>query len=157
MYARVLIPLDGSETAEAILPFAERIAGPVDAEVCLLRVVEPVSAVPRLGTGEVGGPAALDARRLEATRYLAETAHRLECQGLRVRTLVTPGVPEREIVDVARREKADLIAMSTHGRRGLGRVVHGSVAEDVLGGAEVPVLLVRMAAPAPARPEVTRR
>ena len=157
MYERVLIPLDGSEPAEAILPCAERIAGPVDAEICLLRVVEPVTAVPGLGTGEVAGPDALAARRLEATRYLAEMVRRLEGRGLRVRTLVTLGVPEREILEVAKAEKADLIAMSTHGRRGLRRAVFGSVAEEVLRSAAVPVLLMRMTAQTPAPVEATRR
>jgi nucleotide-binding universal stress UspA family protein len=156
MYARLLIPLDGSEPAEAILPFAERIAGPVDAEVCLLRVVEPMTAIPRLGTGEVGGPEALESRRLEATEYLAAMARRLASRGLRVRTLVTLGAPGREILEVAKAEQADLIAMSTHARRGLRRAVVGSVAEEVLGSAALPVLLMRMTAPTPAPTEATR-
>lgn len=157
MYERVLIPLDGSEPGEAIVPFAERIAGPLDAEVCLLRVVEPVTAIPGLGTGAVVGPDALVLRQLEAKQYLAEVARRLEARRLRVRTLVGLGVPELEILAVAQREKADLIAMSTHGRRGVRRAVFGSVAEEVLRGAAVPVLLIRMAAPTPAPTEAARR
>jgi nucleotide-binding universal stress UspA family protein len=157
MYECVLIPLDGSEPAEAILPCAERIAGPVDAEICLLRVVEPVTAVPGLGTGGAVGPDALFLRELEAKQYLAGVAHRLGARGLRVRTLVTLGVPELEILAVAQAEKADLIAMSTHGRRGLRRAVFGSVAEEVLRSAAVPVLLMRMTAQTPAPMEATRR
>jgi nucleotide-binding universal stress UspA family protein len=156
MYARLLIPLDGSEPAESVLPFAERIAGPVDAEICLLRVVEPMAAIPRLGTGEAGGPEALASRRLEATEYLAAMARRLESRGLHVRTLVTVGTPGREILEVAKAEHVDLVAMSTHGRRGLRRAVFGSVAEEVLGSADVPVLLMRMTAPSPAPTEATR-
>lgn len=157
MYERVLIPLDGSEPAEAILPFAERIAGPLDAEVCLLRVVEPVSAITGLGTGGVVGPDALLLRQLEAKQYLAEVARQLEARGLRVRTLLGLGVPELEILEVAKAERADLIAMSTHGRRGVRRAVFGSVAEEVLRSAAVPVLLIRMTAPTPAPTEAAGR
>jgi nucleotide-binding universal stress UspA family protein len=157
VYERVLIPLDGSEPAEAILPFAERIAGPLDAEICLLRVIEPVTAVPRLGTGEAFGPAVLYLRKLEAKRYLAGVVQRLAGRGARVRTVVRLGVPELEILAVAQAEKADLIAMSTHGRRGFQRVVFGSVATEVLRSAAVPVLRIRMTAAAPAPTEVVER
>jgi nucleotide-binding universal stress UspA family protein len=156
MYERVLIPLDGSEPAEAILPFAERIAGSLDLEVCLLRVVEPMPAMVGLGTGGVVGPDVLALRQSDAKQYLADVARQLEARGLRVRTFLGFGGPEREILDVAKAEKADLIAMSTHARRGLRHVVFGSVAEDVLRSAGVPVLLMRMPAPTPAPTEVTR-
>ena len=154
MYERVLIPLDGSELAETILPFAERIAGPVDAEVVLLAVVEPLSAVAGLAAGGVVGPDALLLRQMEAKHYLARVASRLETKGLRVRTHLGLGVPAAEIVGVAHSEGADLIAMTTHGRSGLGRAVFGSVAEAVLRTASVPVLMIRMTARAAAAKEV---
>lgn len=157
MYERVLIPLDESELAEAIVPFAERIAGPLDAEVLLLHVVEPLSTVTGLGTGGVGGADALFLRQLEAKRYLAEVAGRLESKGLRVRTLLRLGTPAIEIVESARAERADLIAMTTHGRSGFRRAVFGSVAETVLRAAPVPVLMIRMTAPAPAPTEAVER
>jgi nucleotide-binding universal stress UspA family protein len=84
-------------------------------------------------------------------------AHRLEGRGLRVRTVVGVGVPELTILEVATAEKADLIAMSTHGRRGLRRAVFGSVAEAVLRSAAVPVLMIRMTATAQAPTEVVER
>jgi nucleotide-binding universal stress UspA family protein len=115
-----------------------------------------VTAIPPLGTGEAGGPDALVMRRREATEYLLAMARRLESRGLRVRTLVTLGAPGSEILAVAKAERADLIAMSTHARRGLRRAVFGSVAEEVLGSAAVPVLLMRMTAPLPAPTEATR-
>lgn len=156
MYGRVLIPLDGSEPAEAILPFAEQVAGPLDAEVCLLRVVEPMPPMVGLGTGGVVGPDVLALRQAEAKQYLAQVAERLTGRGLRVQTRLTFGVPEVEILEVATAEKADLIAMSTHGRRGVRRALFGSVAEEVLRSAAVPVLLVRMTAPTPAPTEAMR-
>lgn len=155
MYQRVLIPLDGSELAETILPFAEWIAGPLDAEVLLLSVVEPVSAMAGLAAGGVVGPDAFLLRQLEAKKYLGEVAGRLEAKGLRVRTFLGLGMPAGEIAEVAKAEKADLIAMTTHGRSGLRRAVFGSVAEEVLRSARVPVLMIRMTAPTPT-PKETR-
>lgn len=157
MYERVLIPLDGSELAETIMPFAERVAGPADAEVLLLTVVEPLSAVSGLAGGGVAGPDALLLRQLEAKKYLAGLATRLERKGVRVRTLLGLGAPAAEILAVARSEQADLIAMTTHGRSGFKRAVFGSVAEAVLQAATVPVLMIRMTARAVAAKEAEAR
>jgi nucleotide-binding universal stress UspA family protein len=152
MYERVLIPLDGSEPAEAILPFAEQIAGPLDAELLLVRVVEPLSPIAALGTAEVVAADALFFQQAKAKRYLEDVAERLADKGLRVRTVLGLGGPAGEIVATAQAQKADLIAMTTHGRSGLGRVVFGSVAEAVLRSAAVPVLLFRMTAKSAAPP-----
>jgi nucleotide-binding universal stress UspA family protein len=149
MYERVLLPLDGSEPAEAILPFAEKIAGPSDAEVLLLRVVAPVTAAAALAAADPLGSDLLHLRRVEAGQYVTKVAERLGEKGLRVRTLVTLGDPAPEIVLAAEAHGADLIAMATHARGALGRAVFGSVADAVLRDAPVPVLLVRMAAAAP--------
>ncbi len=62
---------------------------------------------------------------------------------MRVRTLIRRGDPVTEIIAAARDEKADLIAMTTHGRRGPARVLLGSVAESVLRHADVPVFMLR--------------
>src|SRR5262249_36760997 len=124
-----------------------QIAGPLDAELCLLRVVAPPSPVTELGRGGVLPPDALFHRQLEAKNYLAAVALRLEARGLRVRTLLGLGPAASEILECAKAEKADLIAMTTHGRSGLRRLVFGSVAEAVLRGAVVPVLMLRMTAP----------
>jgi len=148
MYERVLIPLDGSEVAEGILPFAEKVAGPLDAEVVLLRVVEPVSPAEAMGSAGVAIPDTLFLRELAAKDYLTALAKRLETKGLRVRTALRVGAPAAEIVVAAAEEKADLIAMTTHGRSGFRRVLFGSVAESVLRSAQMPVLMMRMAAKA---------
>jgi nucleotide-binding universal stress UspA family protein len=147
MYERVLIPLDGSGLAEAILPFAEHVAGPLDAEVVLLQVVEPLSPIAGLGTGAIVGPDALFLRQVEAKRYLDAVAVRLRAKGLRVRTILALGTPASEIAATARAERADLIAMTTHGRSGVKRVIFGSVAEEILRKADIPVLAVRKPAP----------
>lgn len=156
MYERVLIPLDGSELAEAVLPFAEHVAGPLDAEVVLLQVVEPPSAISALGTGDIIGPDTLFLRQVEAKRYLDTVAGRLQAKGLRVRTVLGLGAPASEIAATARAERADLIAMTTHGRSGFKRAIYGSVAEEVLRSSDVPVLAIREPAPITAPAEAAR-
>jgi nucleotide-binding universal stress UspA family protein len=150
MYERILIPLDGSGLSETILPFAERIAGPLDAEVVLLGVVEPLSAMTGLATGPVDGVDSHFLRQLGVKKFLIETARRLEAKGLRVRTVLRLGMSAVEIVETAKAERADLIAMATHGRSGLRRTLLGSVAEAVLRAAPVPVLMLRATVPTPA-------
>jgi len=152
MYERVLIPLDGSEVAEQILPFAEKVAGPLDAEIALLRVVEPISPGEALAAGGVVAPDAFLLRELDAKRYLMNVERQLTEKGLRVRTRVLLGPAADEIVAAAGTLGADLIAMTTHGRSGMGRLLFGSVAEAVLHAAQVPVLMIRMAAKAARSP-----
>lgn len=147
MYQRVLVPLDGSQLAESILPFAEKVAGP-EAELVLLRVVEPLSAGEVMASAGVVTPDALLARELDAKHYLAGVELRLKSQGLRVERRLQVGHAAEEILAVARAARADLIAMTTHGRSGLGRLLFGSVAEAVLRASPVPVLMVRMTAQA---------
>jgi nucleotide-binding universal stress UspA family protein len=146
MYERVLVPLDGSEIAEAILPFVEKLAGPVDAEAMVIRVVEPLSAGEAFAAAGVVAPDLLFLRQLEAKEYLSRVERRLANKGIRVRTDLRNGTPAAEIVAAAAAWGADLIAMATHGRGGLGRLLFGSVAEAVLRAAPVPVLMIRTTA-----------
>ena len=158
MYKRALVPLDGSPLAEAILPFLIDIAGPLDMSIVLLRVLEPVSAGVVEGVRQtllnVG-----EARAREAEEYLGSIATTLRARGVDVASQVRSGRPDLQIVEAARDTSADLIAMSTHGRSGLGRLLFGSVAEQVLRHADVPVFLMRQStgrAPATV-PTVERR
>ena len=142
MYKRVLVPLDGSTVAEAIIPFFLEIAGPLDMEVVLLRVVEPIPPMALEASQHVvvEDP---EERRAEALAYLAPIADNLRARGVRVETEARRGEPAREILAGARAVGADLIAMTTHGRTGFGRVLFGSIAEAVLRHADVPVFLMR--------------
>jgi len=144
MYKRALIPLDGSMVAESILPFILEVAGPLDMEVALLRVLVPVPPMTVEGTQVV----IEDAGRLraEAEEYLASIAAELRAKGVRVTTAVRRGEPVAEILAGTREADADLIAMTTHGRSGLSRLLFGSVAAAVLSHAEVPVFLMRQTA-----------
>lgn len=154
MYERMLVPLDGSEVAEAILPFAEQVAGPLDAEVVLLRVVEPPSPVELVASAGAVAPDIFTLRDMEAKSYLSEVQRRLSKKGLRVRTRVAlGGPPAEEILAAAQATSADLIAMATRGRSGLGRALFGSVAESVLRASPVPVLLIRTTIKREAAPE----
>jgi nucleotide-binding universal stress UspA family protein len=143
MYERMLVPLDGSEPAEAILPFVEQVAGPLDAEVVLLRVIEPISPADALASAGVVTPSTLADRETDAKRYLSQVERRLSKKRLRLGTRVGFGPPAEEILAAAKAAGADLIAMATHGRSGLGRALFGSVAEAVLRASPVPVLLIR--------------
>jgi nucleotide-binding universal stress UspA family protein len=150
VYKRALVPLDGSPLAEAIIPFLVDIAGPLDMSVVLLRVLEPIPPVVVEGVRhallETGA-----ARARQAEEYLESTAATLRARGVEVSCQVRSGRPELEIVEAARDTSADLIAMSTHGRSGFGRLLFGSVAEQVLRHADVPVFMMRQsegAAPA---------
>jgi nucleotide-binding universal stress UspA family protein len=142
MYKRALVPLDGSSVAEAIIPFILDIAGPLDMEVVLLRVVEPIAPMVIEGSRHVEVED-IEARRTDAEEYLAPVAVELRNKGVRVESRVRRGNPADEIVAAAREAGADLIAMSTHGRGGLGRLMFGSVAQAVLGHVDMPVLLMR--------------
>ena len=146
MYKRVMVPLDGSPLAEGILPFILQIAGPLDLEVVLVRVVQPIPPQALEGTGHV----VLDdvpARLREAREYLAPVAADLRGRGVRVTTEARHGDPVKELVAATRDAGADLIAMTTHGRSGVGRLLFGSVAEAVLRQANVPVLMMRLTGP----------
>jgi nucleotide-binding universal stress UspA family protein len=142
MYKRALVPLDGSSVAEAIIPFILDIAGPLDMEVVLLRVVEPIAPMVIEGSRHVEVED-IEARRTDAEEYLAPVAVELRNKGVRVESRVRRGNTAEEIVAAARETGADLIAMSTHGRGGLGRLMFGSVAQAVLGHVDMPVLLMR--------------
>jgi nucleotide-binding universal stress UspA family protein len=142
-YRRVLVPVDGSPVAEGVIPFLLDIAGPLDMQMILLRVVTPV-----LPPADAGAPLVEDlaARTAEARDYLATIAADLLGRGVRVQTRVRSGTPVTEILAAARDSAVDLIAMTTHGRRGVSRLVFGSVAESVVRLAECPILLVRLTA-----------
>jgi nucleotide-binding universal stress UspA family protein len=145
MYKRVLVPLDGSALAEAILPFVLQIAGPLDLEVILVRVMPHIMPHAIEDTRHFMADD-VAARLEEAREYLGGVATDLHGRGVRVTTDARHGDPVAELVAAARETGADLIAMTTHGRSGIGRLLFGSVAEAVLRQAEIPVLMMRLTA-----------
>ena len=142
MYERALVPLDGSTTAEGVVPFILQIAGPLGLDVTLLRVVIPA---PPAAAIEVGPVVLENTDKLcaQAEAYLVPFATELRANSIRVTTHVRRGEPAQEILACVRDSKAELIIMTTHGRTGFSRLLFGSVAEAVLRHADVPVLLMR--------------
>lgn len=137
MFERILVPLDGSELAEAVLVQVRRILFYKDAEILLVRAI-PLT--PSVESNEVELPHIMKA---QAAKYLEDKAAAFAAQGARVRTVAREGNPAEVILDVATEEKASMIVMSTHGRSGIARWTLGSVAEKVLHASRVPVLAVR--------------
>jgi nucleotide-binding universal stress UspA family protein len=135
--SRILVALDGTERAEAILPIAARLARSQGANLLLLRVIEP----PGLNEAGIDPQALTTFRQDYADRYVAKIADSLAATGVRARGIVRRGRAPETIADVAVLEGASLIAMSTRARRGVKRLVLGSVAADVLAIASVPLLL----------------
>ena len=139
-HKRALVALDGSAAGEAVMKFLMEIAGPLDMTVMLLHVLEPIPPAGGDGTVVIDD---VDARRREAEEYLAPIAAMLRSQGVDTTWAVRYGRAADEILAAAKDNGADLIAMATHGRTGLGRLLFGSVAEAVLRRAPVPVFMIR--------------
>jgi nucleotide-binding universal stress UspA family protein len=151
MFERILIPMDGSELAEATLPVVEElIAKLLPAQKVEVTLIQVVSALTHwVVAGDKGAPVAYTKKELaaiekEASNYLEKAGEGLRKKGATVKTIVSIGSAADEIMKATIEAKADLIAMSTHGRSGLGRWAFGSVADKVLRGETVPVLLVRI-------------
>lgn len=143
-YRRFLVPLDGSELAELALPYAETWSKAFDAEVILLRVPTLPAYVSLGPDASMLVPALLSEAYDEADAYIANAVRKLKAKGLAAyKAAVEPGAIADTIIDYAHDAGVDCIVMSTHGRSGLGRWVYGSVADRVLRGAGVPVLLIR--------------
>lgn len=143
---RILVPLDGSGLAEAAIPAAVAAASG-SATLMLVRAAE-ARTLP--GTDPID--AQIEAVQ-EAEAYLGPVKATLEKQGVgKIEANVWYGPPAVAIIEAAQLYKPDLIVMSTHGRSGLGRLIFGSVAESVLRGTTVPILLIRPAGAPVERP-----
>jgi nucleotide-binding universal stress UspA family protein len=143
MYSTILVPLDGSKRAEAILRHVEDLVGRYDATVIFLRVVEPVPG----SVGPEGARTVLreefEQRTGQAESYLSVLQEEFCKKGIEAETRVVHGSPVEAITETAESEGADLIAMASHGRTGLPRVFYGSVAAGVLHRVDRPLLLIR--------------
>jgi nucleotide-binding universal stress UspA family protein len=138
---RILVALDGSKESEQVLDEVERVAAR-DSSIDLIHVLPgvPHHEVPGVGAD----------REDIAEQYLRKAASRFEGRG--VRTFIWRGQPDEEIPKAARSLNADLIAMTTHGRKGLSHLLLGSVAESVVRNVSVPVLLTRPDLARPRKP-----
>ena len=142
MFSRMLIPLDGSKTAETVLPYARRLAAVAHVAVELLGVVEMADIAEDIYSNQVTYAEALIGEAVRnSTEYLESLAKTFP--NGQVSCSVEQGRPEEVITGVAAAESNTLIAMATHGRSGVTRWLLGSVTEKVLRGTVNPLLVVR--------------
>jgi len=142
MFGRMLIPLDGSKTAEEVLPYARRLAAGARVAVELLGVVEMGDIAEDIASNQAAYAGALVREAIRnSTEYLEKLAQTFH-DG-KVRCDVQQGRPEDIIIAAASADRATLIAMATHGRSGVTRWLLGSVTEKVLRGTVNPLLVVR--------------
>ena len=144
MYRKILVPLDGSHLAEAILPHVEELALRFEAKVILLGMIEPepliVAPEPMYTGFDLDG---YKERFRQVEAYLSARQGEFREKGIDADVRVGHGPVVEGIIDVAEQEDVDLIAMASHGRTGLARVFYGSVAAGVLHRINRPLLLIR--------------
>ncbi len=151
-YGKILIPLDGSELAEAALDAAVPLAKAFDAEVLVLGVLDLTAGMYDVYS-EAFSPVDLKAQLEKFIETALERAKgHLVAQGIRARRFLEVGIPHEEIAALAAREGAELIVMTTHGRKGLTHLLLGSVTEKLIRTSPCPVLVVRPPAAEKATP-----
>ncbi len=149
MVKKILVPLDGSQLAECVLPYVEELAkGCQVEEVIILRACEPPTipadypASRRLSWDEHVKTMMAQAQQ-QCRLYLGDVEKQLSDLGIKVKSTSYLGKAVDEIVDYAEKNEVDLIIMASHGRTGPGKWVHGNVADRVLRATCVPVLMIR--------------
>lgn len=153
MYQKIMVPLDGSELAECVLPHVERfISGCQVKTIVFVRVIEPdtltykgayVTSVEDLQKIETNAKKIEESRKSDAAKYLEGVLKRLKPVGVKFQTEVLSGKTADSLVDYVEANAVDLILIATHGRSGVSRWVRGSIADRILRASRVPVLMVR--------------
>lgn len=145
---KILVPLDGSQFAEGVVPYVEGLTKGMDNEVILIRIIEPVQ-IPDVvrytaGFDEKRYEKELTARaEREAKRYLSKKESALRNTGVKVSSTSLLGMPAQTILQYAEDNSVSLIALSTHGFSGITKWAYGSVASKIIESSSKPVLLVR--------------
>jgi nucleotide-binding universal stress UspA family protein len=143
MYNKILVPLDGSELAESVLPYVEAMAA-TESDISITFLYVVTVDIP------MAGQKFKDKIEEDATTaagdYLTKLCNRLKYKS-EVKTVVMTGKAAETIADYAKKQKMNLIIMATHGRSGIGRFSHGSVADKVLHDSEIPIWMVRAGLP----------
>ena len=142
MYSKMLIPLDGSKTAEKVLPYARYLAGKFKIPVELLAVIDIAEMATHISAEKVRHLDTMIEDGVRAsTTYLRGIATTFP--DAKVTCTVEKGRAEDTIIEKSEADAGMLITMATHGRSGLNRFLLGSVAEKVLRGSANPLLLIR--------------
>ncbi len=142
MYQKVLVPLDGSIDSEKVIGSLEDVLDP-QGEVILLKVISPMSGQ-RVGPVMITGDEREEAERAKEIGYLRDVVHRFGVQPDRFRCqVVVSKSVAKGITSLAAQEEVDLIAMYTHDRKGLARLIKGSIAAQVERGSSTEVRVFR--------------
>lgn len=146
MYKRILVPIDGSPTAEAGLKEAIRMAQLMQASLRMIHVVDELSFALTVDAYSYHAGELLDLTRKNGAKLLETAVGTARAAGVDADSVLYENLDRtvhQRVMDEADDWKADLIVLGTHGRRGVRRAVLGSSAETIMRGAAVPVLLVR--------------
>ncbi|MGC9992832.1 MAG: universal stress protein [Candidatus Cybelea sp.] len=142
MFKRIAVALDGSDCAAEALTVALQLAQSEQSELGMCSVVDPIVIA-----GTTPPSPAMDLvicdMEVEARRLVGDAVERAHQLGLTASGHACSGVPAFEILKYAQSFRADLIVMGTHGRKGIGHLLMGSVAEIILRESPIPVLVVR--------------
>ena len=142
LFERIVVPLDGSDESEQIIPYAADLARAVGASLDLLRVVDTTDPTLAKHSSGHAFTQVVSILRTEAEGYLNTVGASVGLYNVRVNTIVEEGAAAAVITDVAGRHTGSVVAIATHGKVGLGRLFSGSVADEVLRNTSCPVLLL---------------
>ena len=145
MFERIIVPLDGSRLSAEAIPYAIEVGKRFDSEIIVVRVILPdESSIISPAKSMEDNASMKDVDNVfNVKRYLMNWAQSLKTQGVKVSYEVTIGTPAKAIVELAQAQQASLIVMMSHGRGGFKRAIMGSVADEILRGSTVPVLIIR--------------
>ena len=144
MYHCILVPLDGSKRAEAILPHVEELAMGLGAKLIFLQVVEPPPIITDSEAPYLEGfQEQIEEMTKQAGVYLKGVHGEFREKGIESRVQVSHGPVVKGVINIAESQNADLIAIASHGRNNLSKVFYGSVAAGILHRADRPLLVIR--------------
>ncbi len=143
MFTKMMVPLDGSDLAEGILPYVTHFAKGLGIPITLLTVIDQGAfELPKRSSVMASESEMFGALERMVKERLDGVAAALMAQGVNASTTVAHGKPEEQIVRTAQREGCDIIAMSTHGRNMIARGVLGSITNKVMHSSGIPVLTI---------------
>ena len=147
MYKKIVVPLDGSQVAECVIPHIEALAKCSMGEIQLVTIVEPIDLPTR-------GKIALSDEDIkhtntelqqEAHRYLKRVTQKLKRSGIVAHPMILNGKTAESLIEYINDNDVDLVIMATHGRSGISKLFWGSIAEKVIRSGNAPILLVKAA------------
>lgn len=143
MYAKILVPLDGSKRAERILPHVEKLAHDNNAIVYFLTVVSAPRVFGFDDLQYAHFEKEFETYREESEKYVKGLQGEFKAKGIEARHRAVTGPVVKEILDAAERENVDLVAICSHGRGGISRLFYGSIASGILNRVDRPLLVIR--------------